>query len=124
MTLRISLDSTELVVMASMLSGSMNVQEVVERFEARIIGGEPRCVRHVCDRLSFTDVLLPHRASTMANFRSRGGSRHVSGDASVEDEEEALPNVIRLEDQPKCIKGGRLRDYQARQCPRLWNPLA
>ena len=46
-----------------------------------------------------------------------GGARHADGKIEVdvnEDEDDyTLEQVIRLEDQPKCITGGRMRDYQA-----------
>ena len=49
----------------------------------------------------------------------KGGSRHSKKQqeaaAAAEDEdeeEEALTEVMRLEEQPKCIKGGRMREYQ------------
>ena len=49
----------------------------------------------------------------------KGGSRHSKKQQEAaaaaeddEEEEEALTEVMRLEEQPKCIKGGRMREYQ------------
>ena len=51
----------------------------------------------------------------------RGGARRTDT-AKDEDEDTAeaaesseLQNVIRLDEQPKCIKGGKMREYQVSQ---------
>jgi hypothetical protein len=74
------------------------VLAVVTRFEARIVGGE-------------------QKSASKAKPKRKGGSRHANDKAAAanEEEEEALPEVLRLEDQPKCITGGRMRDYQVRR---------
>jgi hypothetical protein len=117
------------------------VQAVVARFEARLSGGErkwaaqpslelsetldpagggcraswPQASGRACTRRR-SSLASCRRFKPKARARKKGGSRHAA-DAKVEDEdddEEApLPEVVRLEDQPKCISG-RMRDYQAR----------
>ena len=40
--------------------------------------------------------------------------------SSHDEDEELLPQVFRLEEQPKCLTGGNMRDYQAcsgLECP-------
>ena len=50
--------------------------------------------------------------------RSTGGSRHShkaragDDDAEAAEQAELQDAVLRLEEQPKCIDGGRMRDYQ------------
>ena len=108
------------------------VLAVVTRFEARIVGGEQKCAirgqtAHVLMRRTrpsspVTQALdvaghPVRRSASKAKPKRKGGSRHANDKAAAanEEEEEALPEVLRLEDQPKCITGGRMRDYQVRR---------
>ena len=113
------------------------VQDVVARFDARLTGGDPNykpCVRRTLTFISRRTATArrPLTALTRRALARRrkvkpppkpkgrkGGSRHskkqqeaAAAAEDEDDEEEALTEVMRLEEQPKCIKGGRMREYQ------------
>ena len=120
------------------------VARVVETFERRIAGTikPPRCGARLSQNYhTYRDVidaahkrppppgrltwgLLPsgmrRKRGGSASSRGAGGSRHSKskgGDADEQDNEEQAElesEVLRTEVQPKCIKGGAMREYQVR----------
>lgn len=106
------------------------VKAVVDAFERRVEGGHQyaRSARHSRRRppsrphytaALFFPVFCRAAVKMMAKAKKeKGGSRHSKKKEQEadedEDEDDPLPEYIRLEEQPKCITGGRMRDYQVR----------
>lgn len=64
-----------------------------------------------------------------AKGKNKGGgggrhakSKHADEEDTAEQEEQQQQEVVRLEDQPKWIKGGKMREYQVRGHPRHFPP--
>ena len=106
------------------------INEVLSAFEKRIAGGT-----WCADQSKPSEVSPLHLALALAELMrminpatgrvhaakkikgKRGDSRHKPPIKDDYEEEEAsesleLQKVIRLDEQPKCIKGGKMRDYQ------------